>query len=72
MKTIELEANNIALMKGAYTLGDNNFRCGYSINKNVKMMVIFLEVVPDDWTDEQINEQLKDCKLILNDKPPAV
>ena len=49
------------------TVGDKSLNATYKNNKGRKRVVLEFGDIPDDWTDKQLDDYLKDVQVILPD-----
>jgi len=64
-KLINVSFDNAVTMIGSYSLGDNEAKATYKITKGLKKIAIFFDEIPDDASEQTINEYLSKYKIIV-------
>ena len=67
MREILLSSDNCMTIIHGITVGSKDLNAIYRNKKGRKRVMLQLGDIPDDWSDAQLDEYLKGCKVVLRD-----
>ena len=65
MREIKLSSDNCMTIIRSIAVGAKDMHATYKNNKGRKRVMVQLGEIPDNWSDEQLDNYLKDCKIIV-------
>lgn len=67
MQERPLSSDNCMTIIHGITVGSKDLNATYKNRKGRKRVMVLLGDIPDEWTDKQLDEYLKGCRVVLRD-----
>lgn len=67
-REIKLSSDNCMTLIHGITIGDSHFNATHKNKKGRKRVMLQFGDIPDNWTEEQLDEYLKGARVFLPDK----